>query len=70
MAVRGETRWFRQMLKAIDSYRVQDGKVLEDFISRYGLNLTGEETARPVIKGTSTSEVIREVREGRWQRYT
>lgn len=70
MAVREESRWFQQMLKAIDSYRVQDGRFWEDFISRYGLTLAGEDTARPVIKGTSTSKVIRQVREGRWQRYT
>lgn len=70
MAVREESRWFQEMLKAIDSYRVQDGRFWEDFISRYGLNLAGEETARPVIKGISTSKVIRAVREGRWHRYT
>lgn len=70
MAFREETRRFKQMLKAIDSYRVQNGQFLEEFISRYGLNLADEDTPRPVIKGTSASEVIREVREGRWRRYT
>lgn len=70
MALKEEIRWFEKMLKAIDGYKVQDGRAIEDFAFRYGLNHEAEDTPRPVIKGTSTSEVIREVREGRWRRYT
>jgi hypothetical protein len=69
MALKDEIRWFEKMLKAIDSYKVRDGQVIKDFAFRYDLSLEAEDTPRPTIRGTSTSEVIREIREGRWRRY-
>ncbi len=65
-----EIRWFEQMLQVISDYQGRNGHVFEDFASKYGLSLEIDESPRPVIKGISTSAVIREIREGRWRRYT
>lgn len=70
MAMKTQFRWLEQMLKSIDSYKVQDGQAIQDFASRYRLELDSEDSPRPIIKKTLTSRVIREIREGRWRRYT
>lgn len=64
MSQKEAIRAFEDLLTEIGSYRTPFTEAVEGFVSAYGIDFEASGSPRPAINGTSTSSVIREVREG------
>ncbi len=70
MTQKAAVKVFEALLREIGSYKAPFNQFIEAFIAEYDIDFEPPSTTRPLVRGISTSSVIRDVREGRWSRYT